>query len=179
MTEQMSEFEAFVKQLPKAMEMALDDGGTGTSTAFYSARRAGWSFDEIVHDALSSVRRGGGPGVVVNRLKTLATHGRTKETERALRDGGYLPTPTPPAFEQEPHPVLSAEHFRQRVQLLYQIKGEAVGPDEAEFRMTELILAQRSSDEAPVESDAEVSGADGVGDVEVVAGGGVSVDSPL
>lgn len=144
MTEQdTSEFDAFIETLPKFMEAQLDQG-VATSTAFYTARRAGWGFDEIVYDTLWAIRTGGGPGVVINRLKGLGERKPTKGERAARVDSGMGPTRVPPPYVPEVHPVLDPEHFSKRVQLLYKIKTEKPDPDTAEQWMRDLIASQNN-----------------------------------
>lgn len=66
-----SEYRRWVETLPVELHGSLMVGDV-VPTAFYSARRAGWDFEALAFDAGAAVRRGGGVGVLVERLRTLA-----------------------------------------------------------------------------------------------------------
>lgn len=75
-----SEFTAFVAALPPAHETNLM--ADNVSTAFFRARRAGWTLDQLIGDAQMSLVRGG-VGLVVTRLGSLAMSSPTKRAESA------------------------------------------------------------------------------------------------
>ena len=63
------DFTSFVAALPSAHEIALT--ADNVSTAFYRALRAGWSTQQLIADAQSTLGRGG-VGLVVTRMNALA-----------------------------------------------------------------------------------------------------------
>ena len=68
---ELSEYERWVGEMPENMRASLMVGDV-VPTAFYQARRSGWELDALTFDALASVRRGAGVGVLVERFRTLA-----------------------------------------------------------------------------------------------------------
>jgi len=63
------DFTSFVAALPSQHEIALT--AENVSTAFYRALRSGWSLEQLIGDAQSTLGRGG-VGLVVTRMNTLA-----------------------------------------------------------------------------------------------------------
>jgi hypothetical protein len=64
-----TEFTDFVASLPAEYETALM--ADNVSTAFFRARRAGWTPEQLSNDAFAALKRGG-VGLVVTRLGALA-----------------------------------------------------------------------------------------------------------
>lgn len=88
-----SEFTAFVAALPPAQETNLM--ADNVSTAFFRARRAGWTLDQLIGDAQMSLARGG-VGLVVTRLGSLAMSSPTKrEPHAGPRPKHVQPLPLP------------------------------------------------------------------------------------
>lgn len=70
-----TEFAEWVAALPEQWHTALV--ADNVSTAFYLARRSGWSVEQLVGDATMTLARGG-VGLVVTRLKSLADNPAVK-----------------------------------------------------------------------------------------------------
>lgn len=137
MADGQSDFEVYTASLPQSVSAGLVIGDAA-STAFYRARRAGWDTEALVQDALAAVRRNGGPGVLVERLKTLA------ETAPARRSGevGTRSAPALVKMGVEEYVTVN-DPDGERHRLLRKIRAERPSPDEAERWMTELILVLR------------------------------------
>lgn len=72
-----TEFGSYLAALPAQYEsQMLSDT---VATAFWKARRAGWSVEQLAGDAVSTLNRGG-IGLVVRRLNDLANNAPTKRT---------------------------------------------------------------------------------------------------
>ena len=137
---EMSEFDQFVAAMPRQMEPQFRDGDAG-STAFYSALRAGWELDVLIHDSLQRIRRGGGFGVLVQRLTSLGQHSPTPEAARKAtskrQPAQYRPTPRAPA--------IPPSKMAERRALLKRIRDEEIGPEEAAELMRGLVKDQKST----------------------------------
>jgi hypothetical protein len=112
--------------------------GEVASTAYWQARRAGWSAEELESDALYTVRRGGKAGMLVERLREQARHGPRREEARRQRKPWEAPVFVPP------EPVLTPPaHVAERVQLLRAIATPPVpSPEMAEKLMRDMIERQ-------------------------------------
>lgn len=66
----LEEYAEFVAAQPIEHEAALRE--PTVTTAYWAARRAGWTNEHLAPDAAATFRRGGGVGLVVTRLRTLA-----------------------------------------------------------------------------------------------------------
>jgi hypothetical protein len=85
------DFAAFVAALPREYEIALM--ADNVSTAFYRALRAGWTTDQLIGDAHSTLARGG-VGLVVTRMNGFAERGPIKRSAQvAIRNQQVMPLP--------------------------------------------------------------------------------------
>jgi hypothetical protein len=130
--EPIHEYAQFIAALPVRLEPDLATGDTG-STAFFSARRKGWSTDQLAADALATVARGGGVGLIISRLRTLAT------SQPAVRVTG----PTTRWVSVEPDRAVP-EWVRERRMLLTRIGNTRPDPDDAEQWMRDLVTEQKA-----------------------------------
>lgn len=130
----VSEFDDWVSALPKEMEASLTLGET-VSTAYWTARKAGWDAETLKFDALAAVRRGAQVGALVGRLRTLSS---TRPKGRAGGSG----TRVPPPYEPSDRSTATPEQVKERVLLLRTIERERMDPDTAEAAMRALIAAQ-------------------------------------
>ena len=153
------DYAQFIAGLPAEHETDLAISEKA-ATAFFLARRAGWSVDDLVGDAHFAIRRGGERpvGLVIRRLEDLAktrpvsrpevaTVTRIHRNRWAAVEGAWCP-----CGEQPPHKVpaaLTPDQTRERSALLDRIVADDVDPDEAERLMAELIAAQRPTGGAP------------------------------
>lgn len=133
-----NDFDRFVAAMPRTMEPQFRDGDAG-STAFWSARRAGWELDVLVHDSLGRIRRGGEFGVLVQRLTTLGQHRPTDPKDR-------------PTSKRQPAPYVNTQRpdvppswIAERRQLVRTITREKIPPAEAEKMMQELTDRQKGT----------------------------------
>lgn len=148
--ERAADYAAFIAGLPPEVETDLITS-EAVSTAFFQARSAGWTTEQLIGDAMFAMRGGRGVGNVVTRLRGLgqarpvdrsavATVTRIHRRRWAAVEGEWCP-----CGEQPPHKVpkaLTPEQTKERSDLLDRIAAEQPHPDEAERMMRELIVAQ-------------------------------------
>lgn len=160
------QFAAFIAGLPPSMEMDLM-ASEPLATAFFRALGRGWTLDQVVGDAAFAVRGGAGTGLLVDRLKRLAT---MPPPERKVEvEGPAVMGPLPECYEcgraypRGFHPENCAgcglplrlveigfksettvrhEHVAERRALLTLIADLKMGPDTAEAAMKNLIAEQ-------------------------------------
>lgn len=133
-------FSRYVAAMPETLEPALvrDDV---VSTAFFAALRAGWAEDALISDAQTAVRRGGEVGVLVMRLRNLASHPPVDRTRVKGRPEWQRYSPTEAAY-------VPPEWVAQRRALLSEIGAAKLDPDAAEAAMKALIASQNAREEA-------------------------------
>lgn len=148
--ERATEYAAFIAGLPPAVETDLISSHA-VSTAFFEARSAGWTVDQLVGDAHFALRGGRGVGNVVTRLRGLAqarpvdrtsvaSVTRIHRRRWAAVAGEWCPCGAQPAHRIPP--ALTVEQTSQRSDLLDHIAATHPHPDEAARMMGELIAAQ-------------------------------------
>lgn len=125
-------FGRFVAALPPSMELALTTDDT-VSTAFFNALRSNWSEEDLTFDAQATQRRGGGVGMIVTRLRTLAARNPVVRTPAGPRDR-YVPPDVP---------ITPPEWVAERMALLRKFNEGATLPDDCEAAMAALIAIQR------------------------------------
>lgn len=145
------DYAAFIAGLPRELETDLATSEKA-STAFFTARRAGWTTDDLVGDASHALRRGVGVGGVIRRLESLA---QTRPVDRPV-PGKVIPLRRSwaavegewcPCRGDVPHRVAAAitpDQARERMFLLERCVAEDLDPDVSEQRMRELIATQHA-----------------------------------
>lgn len=89
-TDGASDFIEYVAALPAQHEIALM--AENVSTAYYRARRTGWTQEQLVGDAIAALARGS-VGLVVTRLNSLAESPPIKRTLTTVRGQQRSPLP--------------------------------------------------------------------------------------
>lgn len=89
-TDGVSDFHEYVAALPAQHEIALM--AENVSTAYYRARRTGWTREQLVGDAIAALARGS-VGLVVTRLNSLADSPPVKRTVATVRGAQRQPLP--------------------------------------------------------------------------------------
>lgn len=149
--ERAVEFSQFVAGLPPAVETDLISNAA-VSTAYFAARSAGWTTEQLVGDAHFALRGGRSVGNIVTRLRGLAearpvdrsavgTITRMHRRRFTAVTGEWCPCGATPAHRIPP--ALSTEHTAERSDLLDLVAASNPHPDEAERMMRDLIDSQR------------------------------------
>lgn len=126
------EFGRFLAAMPGSLRVSLQSGDEA-STAFYLARRTGWSEQELTDDAVSRSRGGRmGPGWVITGLRNLASNAPVKAVRKTVA-----------RWKPDPFESLPQQWIDERNALLRKIREEKVPGEEAARMMETLIATQR------------------------------------
>lgn len=129
-----AEFTRFLAAMPSTLTASLQSGDE-CSTAFYMARRQGWSEDELTHDAVARARGGKmGAGWVITGLRNLAKNPPLREVRKPVE-----------RWRPEPRELLPQEWLDARNALMRRIRLEKIDPDQAEALMLALVREQRGA----------------------------------
>lgn len=148
--ERATEYAQFIAGLPPAIETDLLSNNA-VSTAFFAARSAGWTVEQLVGDAHFAIRGGRGVGNIVVRLRGLAEARPVDRTAIASvtrihrRRWAAVAGEWCPCGHQPAHRIpvaLTVEQTKERSDLLDLIAASKPHPDEAERMMRDLIVAQ-------------------------------------
>jgi hypothetical protein len=76
----LAEYAAFLAEQPREHEASLSE--PNVATAYWAARKAGWAPDVLAADCAAAFRRGGGIGLIVTRLRTMAESSPVKREDK-------------------------------------------------------------------------------------------------
>lgn len=134
------DYQTLIAALPAEHEIDLTNS-EALSTAFYAARRKGWTVDQLVNDAVMTIGRGG-VGMVLTRFRGLSQH------SPVTRGGRQAP---PPRYQYENLPRLPDRWVEERTAVLHRIAAERPDPETAAQWMRDVINEQRSGEDGAVD----------------------------
>lgn len=127
-------FARFLASMPVALRASMQSGDEA-STAFYNAIRAGWTEEELTHDAAYRVRGGKmGAGWVITGLRNLAKN-------PPIRSGKAPRNPYVPEHRE----LIPEQWAAERAALIRRAIAEGVSEEVLAKAMEQLVLEQRTS----------------------------------